>query len=129
MDSDYTTDIQVRFRDLDPMQHVNNALYVTYLEQARAEFYEAVVGVPLGDIDTVLAEVRVSYEQPIEGVGTVVVALEVGDLGQSSIPMTYEIRSPDGGERYATGSSVQVYFDPETGEAERFPDRYRNQLP
>lgn len=126
---DYTTEVEVRFRDLDPMQHVNNALYVTYLEQARARFYEEVIGVPLAEIDTVLAEIQVSYEQAIEGVGSVDVALEVGDVGTASIPMTYEIRSPDGNDRYATASTMQVYFDPATGESEPVPDRYRERFP
>lgn len=122
----YTTEIQVRFRDLDPMQHVNNALYVTYLEQARAEFYEEVVGVPLADIDTVLAQLEVSYERAIDDVGSVTVELEVGDLGSSSIPMDYEIRAGD--ERYATAKTVQVFFDRETGDSRPIPDRHRERL-
>lgn len=125
---DYTVDIDVRFRDLDPMQHVNNALYVTYLEQARSRFYEEVVGVRLADVDTVLVDLQVSYERAIEDVGSVVVALEVEELGNSSIPMSYEIRPPGGDERYATATTVQVYVDPETGESERVPDRYRERL-
>ena len=122
----YTTDIQVRFRDLDPMKHVNNALYVTYLEQARAEFYEEVVDVPLADIDTILTYLEVAYEQAIDSVGTVTVELEVSDLGTSSIPMEYEIRFSD--ERYATAETVQVFFDPETKESRPIPDRYRERL-
>ena len=125
---DYTVDIEVRFRDLDPMEHVNNALYVTYLEQARARFYEEVIGVPLAEINTVLADLQVSYEQAIDGVGSVRVGLRVGELGTSSIPMEYEIRAPDGDPRYATASTVQVYFDPETGDSEPIPDRYRELL-
>jgi acyl-CoA thioester hydrolase len=122
----YTTDIQVRFRDLDPMKHVNNALYVTYLEQARVEFYEEVVDVPLADIDTVLTYLEVAYERAIDSVGTVTVELEVSDLGTSSIPMEYEIRFGD--ERYATAETVQVFFDPETKESRPIPDRYRERL-
>jgi acyl-CoA thioester hydrolase len=122
----YTTEIQVRFRDLDPMQHVNNALYVTYLEQARAEFYADVVGVALAEIDTVLAQLEVSYERVIESTDAVTVELAVGDLGESSIPMEYEIRSD--GQRYATARTVQVYFDPDTGESMPLPDRYRERL-
>ena len=91
----YTTEIQVRFRDFDPMRHVNNALYVTYLEQARAAFYDEVVGVPLDEVDSVTVE------------------LSVGELGESSIPMEYEIRA--GETRYATARTVQVYVDRETG--------------
>lgn len=122
----YIAEIQVRFRDLDPMEHVNNALYVTYLEQARAMFYEEVVEVTLADIDTVLAQLEVSYEQAIEEVGTVTVELTVGELGNSSIPMEYEIHSS--GQRVATGQTVQVYVDSETGKPKRIPDQHRGQL-
>jgi acyl-CoA thioester hydrolase len=122
----YTVDLEVRFRDLDPMQHVNNAIYVTYLEQARARFYEEVVGTTLADIDTVLAQVEVSFERPIEGVGTVRVELTVGELGRSSIPMTYELFSGD--ERVATGRSVQVYFERDSGTSRPIPEDLRERL-
>lgn len=122
----YTTEIQVRFRDLDPMQHVNNALYVTYLEQARAEFYGDVVGVPLAEIDTVLVQLEVSYERAIESTDAVTVELAVGELGESSIPMEYEVRSD--GQRYATARTVQVYSDPDTGESIPLPNQYRERL-
>lgn len=122
----YTTEIQVRFRDFDQMNHVNNASYVTYLEQARANFFEEVVGVGIGEIDTALAHLEVSYERPIESAETVTVELTVGDIGESSIPMTYEIRSD--GVCYATADTVLVYFDRETGESSSIPDRYRQRL-
>lgn len=122
----YTTDLEVRFRDLDPMQHVNNAIYATYLEQARARFSEDVLDTPLADLDTVLAQVEISFERPIEGVGTVTVELEVGDVGRSSIPMEYELFSE--GERVATASTVLVYFDRETGESKPIPPDIRERL-
>jgi len=122
----YTAELEVRFRDLDPMQHVNNAIYATYLEQARARFSEDVLGTALADLDTVLAQVEVSFERPIEGVGTVRIELEVGDLGRSSIPVEYELFSD--GERVATARTVQVYFDRETGESKPIPEDLREQL-
>ena len=122
----YTTEIQVRFRDVDPIRHVNNALYVTYLEQARAAFYDDVVGVPLGEVDTVLAQLEVSYEEAIDDVDSVTVELSVGELGESSIPMEYEIRA--GETRYATARTVQVYVDRETGASRRVPDGHRERL-
>jgi acyl-CoA thioester hydrolase len=122
----YTAELDVRFRDLDPMQHVNNAIYPTYLEQARALFYEEVVGVGLGDIDTVLVSQEIEYERPIEGIGSVLVELTVGELGRSSIPMEYEVRSE--GRRRATGRTVQVYVDPDTGESTAIPEHHRRRL-
>lgn len=122
----YTAEMDVRFRDMDPMQHVNNALYVTYLEQARARFYEEVVGAGLGDIDTVLVSLEVEYERAIESIGRVTVELTLEELGRSSVPIRYAIRSD--GERNATARTVQVYVDPETGESMPIPDPHRERL-
>jgi acyl-CoA thioester hydrolase len=122
----HTVDLEVRFRDLDPMQHVNNALYATYLEQARSRFSEDVLGMPLADLDTVLAQVEIHFERPIEGTGTVTVEMEVGDLGRSSIPIEYELFFE--GERVATARSVQVYFDRETGESKPIPEGLRERM-
>jgi acyl-CoA thioester hydrolase len=119
-------DLEVRFRDLDPMQHVNNALYATYLEQARSQFSEDVLGMPLADLDTVLAQVEISFERPIEGTGTVTVEMEFGDLGRSSIPVEYELFFEGG--RVATARSVQVYFDRETGESTPIPEDLRERM-
>lgn len=123
----YSTEIQVRFRDLDSRKHVNNALYVTYLEQVRAEFYAEVLGAALADLDVVLAQLEVSYEQAIEDIGAVTVELTVDDVGQSSIEMEYRIHSD--GQQYATGRTVQVYVDPDTGDPSPLPDRYRDRFP
>jgi acyl-CoA thioester hydrolase len=123
-DADYTFDMQVRFRDIDPMNHVNNAVYATYLEQARAALYEDRLDVDLGQVDTVLAHLEIDFHAPIELDDEVVVALEIGDIGRSSIPMNYEIRAD--GELAATGQTVQVVFDRETGESVPVPEAWRD---
>ena len=123
-DGEYTFDLQVRFRDIDPMNHVNNAVYATYLEQARAALYEDRLGVDLGEAETVLARLEIDFRSPIKLDDEVVVGLEVGDVGRSSIPMDYEIRAD--GELAATGHTVQVVFDPQTGESVPVPDEWRD---
>jgi acyl-CoA thioester hydrolase len=122
-DADFECDVQVRFRDIDPMNHVNNAVYATYLEQARTSLYEARLGVDLGAVDTVLAHLSIDFRAPIELDDDVTVAIAIGDVGRSSIPMDYEIRA--GGAVAATGHTVQVVFDRETGESAAVPDEWR----
>ena len=123
-DADYAFDMQVRFRDIDPMNHVNNAVYATYLEQARAALYEDRLDVDLGQADTVLARLEIDFRAPIELDDDVVVALDIGDIGRSSIPMDYEIRAD--GDVAATGHTVQVVFDRETGESVPVPAEWRD---
>ena len=62
--SEFSTDIQVRFRDIDAMGHVNNAVYATYVEQARTEYFEEILEEGLDAVSTVLASLELSYERP-----------------------------------------------------------------
>lgn len=120
----YRTDLDVRFSDLDLVGHVNNAVYATYCEQARVRFFEDELDVRSTDISIVLASLELQYRNPIEGIGTVTVELDVTDVGNSSFTMTYELSYE--GEVAATGESVQVVVDPETRESVRVPDSWRD---
>ena len=125
-DYEYTTELDVRFRDLDAMGHVNNAVYATYLEQARAEYYADVIDVSLSAVDTVLVNLSIAYQRPVTAEETVTVAFGVGDLGESSIPMEYEVRTENGAA--ATAETVQIAFDRETGESRSIPQEWRDRI-
>lgn len=125
-DFSYETTIPVRFRDIDPMNHVNNALYVTYVEQAREEYYEDVLDTTLGDADTVLAHLAVDYIRPIELGEVVTVRMRTDELGESSIPMAYEL-SVDGNV-VATAETVQVAFDRSAGTSKPIPQAWRDRI-
>lgn len=130
-DRQYITEIDVRFRDLDPLRHVNNSVYVTYLETARAAFYDEVVGTRLEEMGTVLAHLEIDFQQPILAEHDVTVALNVENLGYSSIPMVYEIRIEDskGNQTIAaTAETVQVCVDSETGEVQSIPSLWRERI-
>lgn len=122
-DLPFRVETEVRFRDLDAVGHVNNAVYATYCEQARVRFFEDVVGVRSTDLSVVLASVELQYRRPIEGIGTVTVDLGVTEIGNASFTMAYELAY--GGEVVATGESVQVVVDPDTRESVRVPDPWR----
>lgn len=122
----YEKEMDVRFRDLDSMGHLNNAVYATYLEQARVEYIEDVVEQPLMEIGAVVADLHLDFERPIDWGDEVVVAVRVDELGTSSIPMEYEIRVD--GEIAATGETLMVTFDPEAGEPRPIPDAWRERI-
>ncbi|MFC7165225.1 thioesterase family protein [Halospeciosus flavus] len=126
-DYEFETEIRVRFRDLDPMDHVNNAVYSTYLEQARADYFREVVDVTLADVDTVLASLSIDFHRPIEPDETVTIALTVSDLGTSSLSMEYEVRRGDGAVA-ATAETVQVAYDRETESSRPIPDEWRETI-
>jgi len=122
----FRTTVDVRFRDLDTMGHVNNALYATYLEEARSAYYREVIGESLPDVDTVLAHLSIEYRAPIELGETVTVVLIVPEVGESSIPMEYEIRTDD--SLAATAETVQVVWNREDGGSKPVPDRWRERI-
>ena len=124
--STYTTAIAVRFRDIDAMGHVNNAVYATYLEQARTAYVRDVLGADLSSIPTVLASLSLEFRRPVllED-GSVTVEIDVPELGESSVPMTYEIRTDDG--VVAEAESVQVAVDDE-GSSRPIPEEHRTAI-
>ena len=124
---EFRTTISVRFRDIDAMGHVNNAVYATYLEQARADYYREIIGESLAEVNTVLASLTIDFRRPIAPDQTVTVGLSVSELGESSIPMEYEIRREDGTVA-ATAETVQVAYDPETKRSSPLPTAWRDAI-
>jgi acyl-CoA thioester hydrolase len=109
----FTASVPVRYRDLDPLGHVNNAVYASYMEQARTAYLQELLDTPPADIQAVIAHLELDYRRPIEGDDDVEVALATTDLGRSSVTMTYEIRADDAVA--ATGETVMVAVDEAKG--------------
>lgn len=126
MENQFTIPIEVRFRDIDAMGHVNNAVYSSYLEQARARYYDQVINEALDEVNTVLAHIEIDFQEPINLGEEVTVHMRTTDIGDSSITMEYEIIAA--GSVVASGETVQVVFDPETGESSPVPDEWRERI-
>src|SRR5690606_6473447 len=109
--------ISVRWRDMDSMGHVNNAKYVSYLEEARVRWMLGVEGVSLNDrIVPVVAATNVNYRLPIVWPNDIVVELFVERLGNSSVTIGHRIvDQQDAGKLYSDGNVVVVWMDAQTG--------------
>ncbi|UPW00742.1 acyl-CoA thioesterase [Halorussus gelatinilyticus] len=125
-DYSFTHDVDVRYRDLDPMGHVNNGVYASYLEQARIAYFEQVLDVPLRDIESVLASLELDFRRPVEMDHDVTVAMRVPEIGESSLPMEYEVRAD--GAVAATGETVQVAVERETKSSRPIPESWRENI-
>ena len=102
--------IQVRFRDLDPMGHVNNAVYGTFFEMGREAFFRKVFAVTEAtDFEFILARLEVDYRRPARYDDALVLGLRVSAAGTTSFTFEYLLRC--GEEVVAEGRSVQVCFD------------------
>lgn len=112
--SDFTLvhEIQPRFRDTDAMGHINNAVYVTYLEVARQAYWRALdLTREYGQGPFILAHVAVDFRS----IGLVNESLLVGIrcdwIGTKSFALAYEIREKEGDRLVVEATSVLVCFD------------------
>jgi len=108
----FSTTAEVRWRDLDAMNHVNNAVYLTYLEQARVHYLRdlgLVTDVP-AEIGFILAEVRCQFKSPLTLAERVTIHIRVSDLGRSSFAFAYRIEGEDG-RLAAEAHTTQVRYD------------------
>lgn len=110
--------IPVRFRDVDGMGHVNNAVFSTYLETGREAYWRAVgdqlgrdLGRSLASYDFILARLECDFRAQIPYGGAVVVRLGCPRLGTKSWDFVYRIEASQGDVLYAEARSVQVWFD------------------
>jgi acyl-CoA thioester hydrolase len=120
--------VPVRFHDLDVMGHAHHTLPVIYFEEARAAYWREVAGRPtVGDIDYVLAEIRVQFKQRILYPATLTVRVAVTHVGNASFTMAYELTDEEGA-LLATGESVQVMFDYSKSKSMRMPADVRARI-
>ena len=123
----YTVDIDVRFRDIDALGHVNNAVYATYIEQARTRYFRDVLDMDISKSSSVLASLSIDFRRPIELTdGDVTVTVELADLGRSSATMTHQVRVGDAVAAEAEATIVSL--DPETGEPTPIPEANRTAM-
>lgn len=107
--------MQVRFKDVDKMGHVNNAVHLTYFELARMSYFDEVIGqmIDWSKQGVILARNEVDYKAPILLEDEVWVYIRVTRFGNTSIEMEYVVTRTDdqGSFIAATGKSVLVCFD------------------
>jgi acyl-CoA thioester hydrolase len=117
--------IEVRFRDLDALGHVNNAVYATYFESARIAYYQRLVGGSLDRLGIILAELTISYKAPAHFGDELLVGVRVSKIGGKSFTMDYAIARVGDGALIATGQSVLVAYDYAAGRSVPVSDEFR----
>jgi acyl-CoA thioester hydrolase len=120
--------IQVRYSDVDAMNHVNNAAYVTYLEIARVGFWRERLGFTgsARDLPFIVARAAVDFRSPIALEDEVVVGVAVKHIGGSSFTFAYRIEAS--GLLAAEAETVQVSYDYALDRPTPIPDDLRSRL-
>ena len=122
----FSTQIEVRFRDLDALGHVNNAVYLTYFEVSRLHYWKKLFG---GDAfnrhSFVVVRAECNYRSPAHAGEILQVFAKVSELRKSSFVFEYEIVEQVTGRIVAEGSTVQACFDHEQKKARPIPPDLR----
>ena len=118
-DFPHTLRVRVRFQDCDPMGHCNNAVYSTYLEEARISM--------LGGLESfILARVEVDFRAELQAGDEVEVRSRCPRVGTKSFDLEHELHSA--GRLVAEARSVLVSYDYARGESVPVPDDLRARL-
>ena len=122
--------IQIRWRDLDALGHVNNAVYLTYFELARLAYVRAVLDedAPIDrrtllpvDFQFILAEVTCHYRSPATLGDQLATTIWVAQVGRKSFVFAYRINDEVTKRLVAEGCSTQVWFDYTANESRPVP--------
>jgi acyl-CoA thioester hydrolase len=106
---------EVRYGDLDPQGHVNNAKHLTYFEQARVHYF-----IELGlfsrdqsfmEIGVVIADIHIAYRAAIHYDDNIKVGVKTVKIGNKSITAEQCVMNTDTGEIMSSGTVVMVTYD------------------
>lgn len=123
--------ITVRYADLDPQQHVNNAAVVTYIESARMGYYQAAGiwnGLSFERFGMVVASQHIDYLAPIRFGQAVRVGLGVRYMGNKSMRFRFRVEEGTTEQALARGEVVMVAYDPQTERSIPIPVDWREKI-
>ncbi|MGB0391530.1 MAG: acyl-CoA thioesterase [Salibacteraceae bacterium] len=106
----FSSDIDIRFRDLDSLGHVNNVVYLTYVEQARIRYFDDVIG-DRQDWDqwgVLLARTEINYLRPLLLKEKAQCFMECVDIGTKSMEFHFKIFMTANGEQFEIASGVNI---------------------
>jgi acyl-CoA thioester hydrolase len=124
--------INVRFSDLDAMRHVNNAAYLSYLEEARISYFNDVLNRPKNSLNfgVVIARIEIDYLQPIMLGDELEIMTRVCKLGNKSSDVEHLIIIIRGEARIHAASALTklVSFDYQSQRSILIPENVKEKI-
>jgi acyl-CoA thioester hydrolase len=124
--------VEVRYGDLDPQGHVNNAKHLTYFEQARVAY---MIGLGLFTRDqsfmkigVIVADVHITYLAPVYFGQNVKVGVRTARIGNKSMTWEQNVMDADSGKELSKAELVIVTYDYETGKTISVPQEWREKI-
>jgi acyl-CoA thioester hydrolase len=122
-------EIQPRFRDTDAMGHINNAVYITYLEVARIAYWRALEATrEYGQGPFILARIAADFRSEARVDETLLVGIRCEWIGTKSFALSYEIREKSTGRLVVEADSVLVCYDYVRRQSIPMPEALRRRI-
>ncbi|MFK7755725.1 MAG: acyl-CoA thioesterase [Flavobacteriales bacterium] len=118
--------VPVRYRDIDSMGHVNNAVYLSYFEQARIGYFMEAIGGEWNwtEHGTIVARHEIDYLRPILLNDTVFIDTYIESAGESSFIMCYEVYNQKN-KMCTKGKTVLVCYDFRAQKKSPVPEKWK----
>jgi acyl-CoA thioester hydrolase len=128
--------LRVRFSDCDPLGHVNNAVYLTYLEQARIDLWRHQLGVQLGRPADgaprgerfILARAEIDFRSQAFDGDELEIRLSLAGFGRSTATYEYEVVDVATGRLVAAAKTIQVWYDYDAGRSVTISEELKQRL-
>ncbi|SHL99918.1 acyl-CoA thioesterase [Mucilaginibacter sp. OK098] len=129
-DYKYKTPIAIRFSDIDAVGHVNNAIYLTYFEVARLNYWREIINWDLRKNGVIVGRSEVNYLKPITLEDEIVCYVRTTRIGNSSFDMMHLLVriTPNGEEICTTGKTVCISYDYSLNKSVSIPLREREKM-
>lgn len=127
----YEFQLEVAFRDIDAMGHVNNAVFFAYLETIRIKYLGEIMenagllDFELLDLPLILVEATCTYKSPALLGERLTIGAGISRFGTKSFDMLYVVEGEDG-RLVARGKTIQVMYDYMMRNAFPIPDEIKN---
>ena len=121
--------LEVRFRDLDALGHVNNAVYLTYFEIARTHYWKNLFGLPTAqDWGFVMVRTECNYRSPALLGETIKISTRILSIKNSSFTFEYRLTENQTGRLIAEGLSIQACYNQKSGKTIQVSKEMRRKI-
>ena len=124
--------MEVRYGDLDPQGHVNNAKYLTYFEQARVS-YLTKLGLfskdqSFAELGVIIADIHIQFKAPVVWGAALKAGVRTAKIGGKSLTIEQCVADAESDKLYAVGTVVLVAYDYAIHETTAVPEAWRNSI-
>jgi acyl-CoA thioester hydrolase len=122
--------LELRWSDMDQLGHVNNAMYLTYFEQARIEYLHKVCKWNWTETGAILANAYVDYHRPVIYPAPTYAYVRVSKMENKSFVISYMIISVVNEKEkiMTTGYTTMVLYDYDKQQSTIIPDKIRKEI-